>query len=73
MYFKTYVQKQVGSSNSCSDELIHLLLSVLNYFMTGSHPPVYKTLLYVKVQRGEGAVDQNLSAETIDDRDVAEP
>ena len=41
--------------------------------MTGSHPPVYKTLLYVKVQRGEGAVDQNLSAETIDDRDVAEP
>ena len=28
------------------DELIHVLLLFLNYFMTGSHPPVYKTSLY---------------------------
>jgi hypothetical protein len=33
-----------------SDELIHvLLLSFLNYFMTGSHPPVYKTSLYLHI------------------------
>ena len=26
--------------------LTHVLLLFLNYFMTGSHPPVYKTSLY---------------------------
>ena len=46
LYSCTAVKISVYLVIPASDELIHVLLLFLNYFMTGSHPPVYKTSLY---------------------------